>query len=270
MSHVHRASWVLPVDAPPIRDGCVEVDNGRIVAVGAAEPRGASCEPRVAILPALVNAHTHLELSWMRGRVPPGDAMPAWAARLISERQQGDSIQRRSTAGADFRKDAIVAAIAEARASGTGLVGDVTNTLEACGPLADSRLSATVFFELLGFRSADPAALVEAAQGRLADLPASNRMRWAVAPHAPYSVLSESVSRDCRGRSRATPECSPRRVPRRDPVLTRRSWPVAGSARANWRLESGMGRARMWLRRIHAAPRAPHRWPDRSSRGAVQ
>ena len=166
MSRVHRASWVLPIDAPPIRDGWVEVDNGRIVAVGAAdrEPRQRAASRESAILPALVNAHTHLELSWMRGRVPPGDAMPAWAARLISERQQGDSIQQRSTAGADFRRDAIVAAIAEARASGTGLVGDVTNTLEACGPLADSRLSATVFFELLGFRAADPAGLVEAAR----------------------------------------------------------------------------------------------------------
>ncbi len=190
MSHVHRASWVLPIDGPPIRDGWIEVDGGRIVAVGAddREPRGASGRPRIAILPALVNAHTHLELSWMRGRVPPGDAMPAWAARLISERQQGDSTHQRSTAGANFRRDAIVAAIAEARASGTGLVGDVTNTLEACGPLADSSLSATVFFELLGFRAADPAGLVEAARRRLAELPSSNRLQWAIAPHAPYSV----------------------------------------------------------------------------------
>jgi cytosine/adenosine deaminase-related metal-dependent hydrolase len=190
MSRVHRAAWVLPIDAPPIRDGWIEVDNGRIVAVGAGdrEPRGASREPRIAILPAVVNAHTHLELSWMRGRVPPGEAMPAWAARLISERQQGDSIHQRSTAGADLRRDAIVAAIAEARASGTGLVGDVTNTLEACGSLAHSRLSATVFFELLGFRAADPAGLVEAAKGRLGDLPSSNRLQWAIAPHAPYSV----------------------------------------------------------------------------------
>jgi cytosine/adenosine deaminase-related metal-dependent hydrolase len=211
MSRVHRAAWVLPIDAPPIHNGWVEVDNGRIVAVGAADARGASREPRVAsrearvaILPALVNAHTHLELSWMRGRVPPGDAMPDWAARLIAERQQGDSIQQRSTAGSDFRRDAIVGAIAEARASGTGLVGDVTNTLEAWGPLADSRLSATVFFELLGFRAADPAALVESAKGRLADVPSSNRLRWAIAPHAPYSV-SPSLFRAIAGAAAGRP-----------------------------------------------------------------
>jgi aminodeoxyfutalosine deaminase len=202
MSRVHRASWVLPIDAPLIRDGWVEVDHGQIIGLGGSprpdsepgtanperEPRTRNDEPRTVILPALVNAHTHLELSWMRGRVPPGDTMPAWAARLISERQRGDSIQQRSTVGADFRRDAIAGAIEEARASGTGLIGDVANTLEACGPLAGSRLSATVFFELLGFRAADPAGLVAAARDRLAALPSSNRLKWAIAPHAPYSV----------------------------------------------------------------------------------
>ena len=78
MPCVHRAAWVLPIDAPPIRNGWVEVDRGRIVAVGTAaerppdagtgstnaEPPAASGET-VAILPGLVNAHTHLELSWM-------------------------------------------------------------------------------------------------------------------------------------------------------------------------------------------------------------
>ena len=94
---IYRAAWVLPIDAPPIRDGWVEVDRGRDRRCRRrrraanreppnpnAEPPNA--EPRIVILPGLVNAHTHLELSWMRGRVPPGDAMPAWAARLIGER----------------------------------------------------------------------------------------------------------------------------------------------------------------------------------------
>jgi aminodeoxyfutalosine deaminase len=201
MSRLHRAAWVLPIDAPPIRDGWVEVDRGLIVGVGEAranpelrttsrapEPRTENSEPRTAILPGLVNAHTHLELSWMRGRVPPGDAMPAWAARLIRERQIGHSIHERNTAGADLRKAAVIAAIAEARASGTTLVGDVTNTLEACEVLAASDLSATVFFELLGFRTPDPDAVVDSASRRLALLPRHDRMRATIVPHAPYSA----------------------------------------------------------------------------------
>jgi cytosine/adenosine deaminase-related metal-dependent hydrolase len=219
MPLVHRAAWVLPIDAPPIRDGWVEVDDGRIVAVGAQrtenherEPRtenreperGTSnpdpstplrvglspskAEPRTAILPALVNAHTHLELSWMRGRVPPGEAMPAWAARLMGERQMAAS----DPSGTGHRRAAVVAAIAEARASGTGLVGDVANTFDAYGPLAESGLSAAVFFELLGFRTADPntdpGALVAGARQLLAALPRHDRLRTTIVPHAPYSV----------------------------------------------------------------------------------
>ena len=120
----------------------------------------------------------------MRGRVPPGDAMPAWATRLIGERLNED----RGPSGVHKRRAAVVAAIAEARASGTTLVGDVTNTLEACGPLAESGLSAAVFFELLGFRATDPRALVENARQRLSEVPRLDRLSTAIVPHAPYSV----------------------------------------------------------------------------------
>src|SRR5262245_42817537 len=98
MPHVHRAAWVLPIVTPPIRDGWVAVEGGRVLAVGASaelpdrgqkpHSRGQTPAgvPQRVILPGLVNAHTHLELSWMKGKVPPGDCMPAWAERLIDLR----------------------------------------------------------------------------------------------------------------------------------------------------------------------------------------
>ena len=189
MPRVHRADWVLPIDAPPIRNGWIEVANGRIVALGSDSSPG-SGEPqaagrrRVAILPGLVNAHTHLELSWMKGRVPPGEAMPSWAAKLIRERVSEEG----NPSGTVDRRAAIVDAIGEAYTSGTVLVGDVTNSLEAYRPLSESRLSASVFYELLGFRAPDPAGLVETAQQQLMALPQVDRLRSTVVPHAPYSV----------------------------------------------------------------------------------
>jgi aminodeoxyfutalosine deaminase len=63
------AAWVVPIDQPPIRGGWVAVDAGQIVAVGEGNGRDAQAYGAlrplgsVALLPGLVNAHTHLELS---------------------------------------------------------------------------------------------------------------------------------------------------------------------------------------------------------------
>jgi cytosine/adenosine deaminase-related metal-dependent hydrolase len=175
MLHVHRAAWVLPISGPPIRDGWVSVDAGRIVNLGA-DARPAQND--LCILPGLVNAHTHLEVSWMRGQVPPAEAMPAWAGRLVAIRR---------SAGADD-PDAIHAAIREARAAGTALVGDVSNSLASWEPLVASPLSAAVFYELIGFRSPDANGVIADARARLASLPNCDRLASTIVPHAPYSV----------------------------------------------------------------------------------
>ena len=85
---------MLPIAAPPIRDGWVAIDRGRTVAVGAdpCPEHLRRFEPsnhtgRRVILPGLANAHVHLELSWLRGKVPPAASMPAWASQLMVVRR---------------------------------------------------------------------------------------------------------------------------------------------------------------------------------------
>ena len=74
-----RAEWVLPMDGPPLPGGEVRVRGDRIVSLGpAADPCAAGpadagpCRRvdlgAVALLPGLVNVHTHLELTLLRGR----------------------------------------------------------------------------------------------------------------------------------------------------------------------------------------------------------
>jgi cytosine/adenosine deaminase-related metal-dependent hydrolase len=217
MPRIFHATWVLPIAGPPIRDGWVAIERGRIVAVGgpgdpepdfgnqaaerseAASPKGArergereargGGAPRAlnnadrtpqatAILPGLVNAHTHLELSWMRGQVPRAASMPAWAERLMALRR---------TVGSE-PPEPIVDAINEARAAGTALVGDVTNTFAAYEALLDSDLGAAIFRELLGFSAPDPARLVADAQAAIDRLTPVEWLRPSIVPHAPYSV----------------------------------------------------------------------------------
>jgi aminodeoxyfutalosine deaminase len=87
---VARAAWVCPITQPPISNGWVAIDSDRIVALG----RGSSDAPsgtvrdfgNAAIMPGLVNAHTHLELSWLRGRVPPAATFTDWIKQLFITR----------------------------------------------------------------------------------------------------------------------------------------------------------------------------------------
>jgi cytosine/adenosine deaminase-related metal-dependent hydrolase len=182
------AAWVLPVSAPPIREGWIAVEDGIITALG---PRGTSAHAAAChdadvvddrsdavLLPGLVNAHTHLELSPLRGRVPPAAAMPAWVRSLLAARRQSP--------GPDG--ESVARAITAMRAGGTALVGDVSNTLASCDALARSAMSALVFHEVLGFRPADPVGLVRAASERARASERLPRVRATLAAHAPYST----------------------------------------------------------------------------------
>jgi cytosine/adenosine deaminase-related metal-dependent hydrolase len=83
---------------------------------------------------------------------------------------------------------AIADAVAEARAAGTAIVGDISNTLVTYEPLRRSRLAGVVFYELIRFNAADPAALVDAAVAEIAALAPAESLRASLAAHAPYSV----------------------------------------------------------------------------------
>jgi cytosine/adenosine deaminase-related metal-dependent hydrolase len=174
----YRAAWILPIERPPIRGGVVTIARGIINSVGEYDGGAVEDLGNVAVLPGLVNAHTHLEVSWMRGQVPPSASMPAWAASLMALRR---TVSHEPS-------EPILDAIAEARSTGTTLVGDVTNTFATYAPLLDSQLSAALFRELLGFSAPDPDAAIASAQQQASELPHAARLRPSIVPHAPYSV----------------------------------------------------------------------------------
>jgi cytosine/adenosine deaminase-related metal-dependent hydrolase len=87
----YRAAWVLPIDRAPIKDGVVATKDGKVASVGSALAQSADVDlGNVALLPGLVNAHTHLELSWMRDRVPPASTFTGWVKTLFAIRGRPD------------------------------------------------------------------------------------------------------------------------------------------------------------------------------------
>jgi cytosine/adenosine deaminase-related metal-dependent hydrolase len=178
-----RADWILPISDHPIRGGFVAVEDGRVHGTGSTPPADCVDLGRVAVLPALVNAHTHLELSYLRGRVPPTAGFGDWVRSVMATRREYPD-------PADARiQGPAREAIQQARAFGTGLVGDVSNTLLTVPLLRDAGMPARVFHELTGFTEPEPQARVREARARVdAAGTEAGAVRVSVAPHAPYSV----------------------------------------------------------------------------------
>jgi cytosine/adenosine deaminase-related metal-dependent hydrolase len=187
---VYRAAWVCPIDQPPIAKGWVAVDDGRIVQVSGPAEQPRSLGPMtirdlgsIVLMPGLVNAHTHLELSWLRGRVPPSASFIGWITQLFAQRRRPEDPEDPAVLSAAF--DAAV----EARESGTVAVGDISNSLASATPMARAGLHGLIFHELLGFADRDGSAVDRSMAVR--QQVTAQGARVTIAPHAPYSTSPE-------------------------------------------------------------------------------
>ena len=180
---VYRADWVLPISSDPISNGWVSIADGLVAGVGTEPRRDAVDLGHVAILPSLVNAHTHLELSYLRGAVPPGDRFLDWIRAVMAARRRFPNPEDPEILQA--AREGIEAV----RACGTGLVGDISNTLVTVPLLREAAMPGRVFYELLGFNAGDPARRVREARAQVDGIGGADAdVRVALAPHAPYSV----------------------------------------------------------------------------------
>lgn len=180
----YRAAWVVPVAGPPLRDAWVAVSGDRIVAVGRDhDPTTPVVDlGQVTLMPGLVNAHTHLELSHLRDQIPPASDFVTWVRGVMATRRPG------AGPSADTVAAGIQAGIDEAVASGTVLVGDISNTLAPWTLLAASPLGGVLFNEIIRFNTPDPVAVVAQACQQIDALPPAAGLRASLAAHAPYSV----------------------------------------------------------------------------------
>ena len=188
----YHSAWVVPIKGEPIRDGWVTVDRGRIVALGRRAASDATPGVElgdVALMPGLVNAHTHLELSYLRDQITPASSFTAWVRQILHARRQRMQQPARDPAvlaGID-------AAIDESLRSGTAVVGEITNGLHLTfEKLAQSQLAGVVFWELLGFNiDGNSDEMVAHAVEELGRLPSTDQLHVSLAAHAPYSVAPQ-------------------------------------------------------------------------------
>lgn len=189
-----EASWVITgvPGEPPRADGAVVLDDAaRIVAVGeaaalrAAHP-GASWQRESAILlPGLVNAHVHLELSALRGETRSGGGFGPWVSSMMA---------RRDARAPELDEEAIDAAVSELLRAGTSAIGEVTNSLRSVAQLASAPIFGRVFHEIFGLsRTAADSMRARATEAREALGAWPAQLGYALAPHTLYSLHPDSA-----------------------------------------------------------------------------
>src|SRR6185369_15997237 len=196
MTTIYAAHWVLPISNSPIENGAVAVEGTHIVAVGnrnivTQEYPSATIQDfgHAAIIPGLINAHTHLELTAMRGYLENEESdFFAWLHKLTVarlERMTSDDIQVSATWGA-----------CEAARAGITSVGDASDSAGmSMRALKEVGLRGIVFQESFG---PDPRLVDEnllKLKTKVAELREieSVLVRVGVSPHAPYTVCGKQL-----------------------------------------------------------------------------
>lgn len=184
----YHARWILPVSAPPIADGTLVERDGRIAYVG---PRaGAPAEGDggedvdlgdAILLPGLVNAHCHLELTAMRGFL---DGLPfrEWILRLTHA--------RRAVLTPDALLDAARLGVEEGIRAGVTTFADTGDSGAGFDAMLERGVRGICYREVFG---PDPAQCEGAIAGLLEKvltmrLRETAHVRVGISPHAPYTV----------------------------------------------------------------------------------
>ncbi|HET9065656.1 MAG TPA: TatD family hydrolase [Gemmatimonadales bacterium] len=191
------ADWVLPVVTPPIAAGAVLLDDGgRITMVGRDAdvpwPESARTErlaPGVALLPGLVNTHTHLELTGFAGMVNE-PRFDQWIASLIR-------VKAARSEEAFF--DAACRGIESMWSAGVTTICDTGSTGAVIAALDHLHASGTAHHEVFG---AHPEQVDRAMSQFERDLDrlachATGRVGLGVSPHAPYTVSGALYRASC-------------------------------------------------------------------------
>ena len=89
-TRVLAARWIIPVSRDPINGGWVRIRHGQIAELGTGNvPAAAEDLGDVALLPGLVNAHTHLEFSDCRKPIGTrGIPLGHWIGEVVAARRQ--------------------------------------------------------------------------------------------------------------------------------------------------------------------------------------
>jgi len=198
---IHRAKYALADADLLLKNAAIHVSPGGRIS-GIDSWSGSRSQAEVMdwgssiIIPGLINAHVHLELTALHNKLTKFHSFTDWISQLIG--------CRRSWTEEDFLSS-IAEGLRLSLASGTTLAGDITSSGFGWKAIAGRDLRRVVFEEVLALDSHRADFVLSQLNRFLKRSPSSPFQVHAISPHAPYSVSPELYRRAAElARSRKT------------------------------------------------------------------
>ncbi len=188
------ARWLIPVEGSPVEWGALLIGpDGRVHAVGpdSAVPRPSDVPAEefgeAAILPGLINTHTHLELTGFAGQVRAHE-FPAWIRELTE--------LKASRTPAEY-VDAAHRGLRACYAAGVTTVADTGDSGAAIQALSEMGGSGVAYQEVFGPHPSQADESFAGLRRKVDDLGrwAGGRTKLGVSPHTPYTVSGQLFRR---------------------------------------------------------------------------
>lgn len=184
-----KADYIFPISSGPVKDGILILDDaGKVIEVLNPETGPENSKQilnkegeievfKGLLCPGFINAHCHLELSHMKGKLSERQKLPRFL-RQVSTMRNSEEAEIIS---------AMEAADAEMVANGIVAVGDISNNALSFSAKLNSRIIYHTFIELFDFHP-DRAFDVFDKGKQLYDQLTGLGLPGSIVPHAPYTV----------------------------------------------------------------------------------
>ncbi|MEW6609112.1 MAG: amidohydrolase family protein [bacterium] len=179
-----KANYILPILTPLIQDGGIHIKDGTIIEC-AKFSKISSGDKKIVelknacLLPGFVNAHSHLELTSLKGKIPYKGSFIQWIQDIIEAKK-----------GWNERNyiNSLKLSIKQLIESGTTTIVDITASGLSPQILLTSNLRGRTYKEITGFKFDSVSQIITDLKKYLSNLSPTNLIDFGVSPHSPYSV----------------------------------------------------------------------------------
>jgi aminodeoxyfutalosine deaminase len=189
------AKWIwTEADQPPLENATLIMSDGLLLDIYNGVDATAQNLGPVAIIPGLINAHTHLEFSGQPFPTTPIEPFADWIRGVVAQRRQ---------APADYPREALAAGLGELRTSGTIGFGEIVTydlsradlgeVVSPCTNNPTAKIEGRFFREVFTLKPENISAQMALAQKHL-QVAQELGLAAGLSPHAPYTVHPQLFS----------------------------------------------------------------------------